>query len=112
MKNLANLHWLFVLIDFIGQAIYLLTYFDNILQKKDHQKTVDFQGYSLTFFHWLFVLMDFIGQAIYLLTYFDNILQKKDHQKTVDFQGYSLTFLLALCSYGFYWSSHLFTAIF
>ena len=49
MKNLANLHWLFVLIDFIGQAIYLLPYFDNILQKKDHQKTVDFQGYSLTF---------------------------------------------------------------
>ena len=46
MKNLANLHWLFVLMDFIGQAIYLLPYFDNILQKKDRQKTVD---YSLTF---------------------------------------------------------------
>ena len=67
---------------------------------------------NLANLHWLFVLIDFIGQAIYLLTYFDNILQKKDHQKTVDFQGYSLTFLLALCSYGFYWSSHLFTAIF
>ena len=85
MKNLANLHWLFVLIDFIGQAIYLLPYFDNILQKKDHQKTVDFQGYSLTF----------LAKHKLLKTH------EKPRQSS-----------LALCFNGFYWSSHLFTSIF